>query len=102
MPSSPSSRSLRPVRTTAWSSAITTLISLTARRLAARHPDHRRTVQPAGAQVVQRRARLLERVRRDRGADRDPRCQGEELVAIAAGEVGDRADRALAPEVLVR
>ena len=34
----------------------------------AAHPEHRRAVHPVVQQVVQRLVRLLERVRRDRGA----------------------------------
>ena len=44
---------------------------------------------------------LLERVGGDAGADRHLRREREELVAILAGEVGDRHDLALPVEIVV-
>src|SRR5437763_4807402 len=63
--------------------------------------DHRASLEAAGAQVGQRLFCLLERVRADRGADRDLGREREELLAVLAREIGDRADAALMPEIVV-
>ena len=62
------------------------------------HDDHGGAPEPAGAQVVQRGARRLQRVARDARPHRHRAGQGEQLLAVAPREVRDRADRALAPQ----
>ena len=66
-----------------------------------RHDD-RGAHEAPGAQVVERVRRAVERVRRDVRAHRDPRGELQELAAVRAGQVGDRAQHALAPQQLVR
>src|SRR5439155_13857575 len=60
------------------------------------------TANLAPTQPVERLVRPLERERFGLGPDGDERREREELLAVAAGEVRDGADRALLPEELVR
>ena len=69
------------------------------------HPRHfanRRPGQAALAEARERLVRLGEREERDGGLDRRLGGEAHEMVAVGAGEVGNRADAALAPQDVVR
>ena len=63
--------------------------------------EHGGAADRAGAQLRKRLVCLLEREFLHLGADRHARSEREELLAVAAGQVRDRAHDALAPEQLV-
>lgn len=60
--------------------------------------EHGCAAHAAGAQVVQRLVRLGKPVRLDFHAQRDARCQLQKLEPVGTGEVGHRAETALAPQ----
>src|SRR5437764_12929963 len=63
--------------------------------------DDRGTLEAARAQIRERLLGVLEVVERDVRAHRHLRRELQEVVAVLAGEVGDRADRAFLPQVVV-
>ena len=64
--------------------------------------DHRGAAEAPGAQVGERVAGLLQRVRVHARAHRHVRRQPQELLAVTSREVRDRAHRALLPQGVVR
>src|SRR5207302_4162586 len=60
-----------------------------------------RALEAAMREVVQGAIRLLEWIRMDVGANRDPRRDLQEFFAVPPSQVGDRADMPLHPEELV-
>src|ERR1700729_2452999 len=74
---------------------------MTVRLATALRQQHGGALEGARAQVGQGLLGLGQGIGGDRGADRDLRREGDEGVAVVAGEVGHRTDRALVPQVLV-
>ena len=64
--------------------------------------EHERAAGLTRAELRERLVRALERERLDLRPDGHPSREREELLAVAAGQVRDRAQRPLAPEDLVR
>src|SRR5215211_281957 len=65
------------------------------------HGEDRRTAHVAGAEAVERVARLVQRIALDLRAHTGLRREPHELLAVAAGQVRDGAKHALLPEQLV-
>src|SRR5437867_650600 len=61
--------------------------------------EHSRARKRAALEELERPVRPLQREGRRRGADRDPRRLGEQLLAVGARVGGDAPDRALVEEV---
>ena len=70
-------------------------------RLRVTGDDDRGAGEPPGAQVGERVVRRLERIAVDVRRDRHLRRQREELLGVGTRQVGDRAQRALLPQVRI-